>query len=178
MQYNDSRAPALSCGRSANVVPLENNKRQTDSCRSTYTAARGAADGLSEEIRLSNVQYLSHSPPSPPRKVKKYPTTVCVRHPAWLRRSRRRFLPAIFAVRWREMAIRYFTTSMPKAVLNFKVSDSPKCTWKLINDITSTNKKNDVEIKSIMVNNKIISTPEDPIRVLNIFNEFFVTVGK
>jgi len=71
-----------------------------------------------------------------------------------------------------------FTTVLRMAKKNFyeskfiEVSDSPKFTWKLINDIISTKNKNDVEIKSILVNNEIITTSKDPVRVSNIFIKF------
>jgi len=58
-----------------------------------------------------------------------------------------------------------------------EVFDSLKFTWKLINNITSIKNKNDVEIKSIIVNNEIITTSEDSVRVSNIFNKFFTSIS-
>jgi hypothetical protein len=59
------------------------------------------------------------------------------------------------------------------------ISYSPKLTFKLINDVASTNCKikNDEEKHSIFFSNENINSSVNPIRVSNIFNKYFTTIG-
>lgn len=60
-----------------------------------------------------------------------------------------------------------------------EVSYSPKLTFKLINNVANTNCKikNDEEIHSILFDNESINTSVNPIKVSNIFNKYFTTIG-
>lgn len=59
-----------------------------------------------------------------------------------------------------------------------KVSYNPKLTWKLINEITGSNPKNNDKIKTVIMNDKILNIDDNPKEVSNVFNNYFTDVGK
>lgn len=58
------------------------------------------------------------------------------------------------------------------------ISDNPKLMWKLINEISCSKINNKDEIKTVLYNKQIYDANNDPKEVSNIFNEFFITMGK
>jgi len=61
-----------------------------------------------------------------------------------------------------------------------KTIESPKLTWKLINELTGAkNVNNNAErINSINTNGQCINVKKDPATATNIFNNFFINIGK
>ncbi|KAF0711369.1 myb-like protein D [Aphis craccivora] len=76
-----------------------------------------------------------------------------------------------------------FTTILRRAKINFyqtkfsAVASNPKLTWKVIKEVTDTEIKNSNEIKTIIINNKVINTLDEPYKVTQFFNDFFIQVG-
>ncbi|KAE9528894.1 hypothetical protein AGLY_012469 [Aphis glycines] len=58
------------------------------------------------------------------------------------------------------------------------VSDSPKLTWKLINEISCSKINNKDDIKTLIYNEQKYDANNDPKEVSNIFNKFFMNMGK
>lgn len=59
------------------------------------------------------------------------------------------------------------------------VSDNPKLTWKLINEISCSKiNSNKDEIKNAIFNEQKYDVKNDPMEVSNIFNKFFINMGK
>lgn len=58
------------------------------------------------------------------------------------------------------------------------IASNPKLTWILIKVITNTNNAHLKEISSISVNNNIIYAKNEPYKVSNIFNTFFIEIGQ
>lgn len=77
-----------------------------------------------------------------------------------------------------------FTTILRNTKINiFKtklknVASSPKLTWKLIKGITNTDVNASNEIKSLLINNNVINTLDEPHAVSNFFINFFTEIGK
>lgn len=55
---------------------------------------------------------------------------------------------------------------------------SPKLTWKWIKEIINTEVNSWKEIKSILINNRVINALDEPHAVSNLFNIFFTEIGK
>jgi len=76
-----------------------------------------------------------------------------------------------------------FTIILRRAKTNFyqtkfsTVAFNPKLTWKLIKEVTDTEIQNSNEIKTIIINNKAINTLDEPYKVTQYFNDFFIQVG-
>lgn len=58
------------------------------------------------------------------------------------------------------------------------VSDNPKLTWKLIYKITCSKINNKDDIKTVIYNEQQYDVNSDPKEVSNIFNKFFINMGK
>jgi len=56
------------------------------------------------------------------------------------------------------------------------VSNNPKLTWQLVNEITDSKTINKETIKTISTNNKTYNVNEDPKGISNIFNQYFINV--
>lgn len=56
------------------------------------------------------------------------------------------------------------------------MASNPKLTWKVIKEVTDTEIKNSNEIKTIIINNKAINTLDEPYKVTQFFNDFFIQV--
>lgn len=59
-----------------------------------------------------------------------------------------------------------------------KVSYNPKLTWKLVNEITGCNSKNNESIKTIIMEDKYLNINDNPEEASNAFNNYFTDVGK
>lgn len=68
--------------------------------------------------------------------------------------------------------IKFFKTKFKNVIL------SPKLTWKLIKEITNTEVNSWKEIKSILINNRVINALDKPHAVSSFFNIFFTEIGK
>jgi len=72
-----------------------------------------------------------------------------------------------------------FTNILRLTKINFfktkfkNVASSPKLTWKLIKEITNTEVNSSNEIKSILIDNKVINALDEPHAISNFFNSFF-----
>lgn len=55
-----------------------------------------------------------------------------------------------------------------------KVSYNPKLTWKLVDEITSDNSKNNDTIKTILVNDKMLNIKDNLLEAPNVFNNYFI----
>jgi len=77
-----------------------------------------------------------------------------------------------------------FTKIVRLAKVNFyekkfhSVSHNVKSTWKLINEVTGSFQNNSHNVKNIKLNNDIINIENDPVGGANVFNNYFVNVGK
>ncbi|KAF0711659.1 Uncharacterized protein FWK35_00033409, partial [Aphis craccivora] len=62
----------------------------------------------------------------------------------------------------------------------FKVAGSPKLTWNLINKLTGAKNVNNNAGNLIYINNngQCINVQKDPVTTANIFNNFFINIGK
>lgn len=58
------------------------------------------------------------------------------------------------------------------------VSNNSKLTWKLVNEIIDTKSVNRENIKTIINNDRTYDVNEDPKGMSNIFNHYFISVGK
>lgn len=58
------------------------------------------------------------------------------------------------------------------------ISNNPKLTWQLINEITCSKNINKDTIKTIIHKGQQYDTDNDPTVVSNIFNKFFINIGK
>lgn len=76
-----------------------------------------------------------------------------------------------------------FTKILRLTKLNFyqnkinSVSSNPKLTLKLINEKTNKNFDKAKEINSIQINKQILYATDEPQKIANIFNTFFVDIG-
>jgi len=59
-----------------------------------------------------------------------------------------------------------------------EVSYNPKLTWKLVNEITGCNSKNNESIKTIIMEDKYLNINDNPKEASNAFNNYFTDVGK
>jgi len=57
-------------------------------------------------------------------------------------------------------------------------SNNPKLTWQLINEITYSKNINKNTIKTIINNGQQFDSSKDPTMVSNVFNNFFINIGK
>jgi len=58
------------------------------------------------------------------------------------------------------------------------ISNNPKLTWQLINEIICSKNINKDTIKTIINHGQQFDTSNDPTVVSNIFNKFFINIGK
>ena len=76
-----------------------------------------------------------------------------------------------------------FTKILRLTKINFyqnkinSVASNPKLTWRLINEITNKNVDKAKEINSIQINKQILYATDEPQKIANIFNTFFVDIG-
>lgn len=77
-----------------------------------------------------------------------------------------------------------FTQILRLAKINFyenkfqSVSSNSKLTWKFINELTGTIHNNKDKIELINDNGNLINIDSEPIRGANLFNNYFINVGK
>jgi len=99
--------------------------------------------------------------------VKKHPNNVTLR--AYFIKYRNNFT-SILRVR----KILFYKSKFSSAITN------PKLTWKLINNLTGTknNSNNETFNNNIENNGQTFNPHKDPSNIANIFNSFFISVGK